>query len=92
VFLCSCIRCDPACWNCPASQSPEEQFIPFFLFFRSQLSTSQRTGDTLECVVNRLIDDYEPSRLSDSTKRELMRLMMAEARRCGMSDLPQREA
>ena len=41
--------------------------------------------------VERLISKHTPSRLADDSKRELMRLMEAEARRCGMDKLPARE-
>jgi trimethylamine--corrinoid protein Co-methyltransferase len=39
--------------------------------------------------VERLIKDYVPSRLPDSTKKELTKLMEREARRYGMQSLPQ---
>jgi len=39
--------------------------------------------------VERLIKEYEPSRLSNEVKRELTKLMENEARRCGMDRLPQ---
>jgi trimethylamine--corrinoid protein Co-methyltransferase len=42
--------------------------------------------------VERLIKAYEPSRLPDSTKKELEKLMTAEARRHGMDALPRRES
>ena len=40
--------------------------------------------------VQRLVDAYEPSRLSDDVKSEMERLMTAEARRFGMDGLPGR--
>ena len=41
--------------------------------------------------VEKLIDSYEPSSLSDDVKTELERLMTAEARRFGMDSLPGRD-
>jgi trimethylamine--corrinoid protein Co-methyltransferase len=38
--------------------------------------------------VERLVDDYTPSRLPDATKKELTKIMLEEARRCGMDNLP----
>ena len=38
--------------------------------------------------VDRLIESYIPSRLSESTQSELKRIMLREARRCGMTRLP----
>ena len=41
--------------------------------------------------VEKLINSYEPSSLSDDVKSELERLMTAEARRFGMDSLPDRD-
>jgi trimethylamine--corrinoid protein Co-methyltransferase len=47
-------------------------------------------GQRASREVTRLMAAYTPSRLSDATKRELTRLMEAEARRLGMDALPRR--
>jgi trimethylamine--corrinoid protein Co-methyltransferase len=39
--------------------------------------------------VESLVEDYKPTRLPDTTKVELTRLMSQEARRCGMPGLPE---
>ena len=52
-----------------------------------QVSLRQRASRE----VGRLIAKHTPSRLPDESKRELTRLMEAEARRCGMEQLPARE-
>ncbi len=49
------------------------------------LSLRERAGREVE----RLLADYEPSRLPDTVKAELTKLMEAEARRHGMDGLPQ---
>ena len=41
--------------------------------------------------VKRLITGYEPSALSEDIKKELVRLMEAEAKRYGQDKLPERE-
>ncbi len=41
--------------------------------------------------VEKLEAEYQPSRLPETVKGELTRLMQAEARRHGMSDLPGRD-
>jgi trimethylamine--corrinoid protein Co-methyltransferase len=38
--------------------------------------------------VETLVKSYVPSRLSDTTKKELTKIMSSEARRCGMTELP----
>ncbi len=45
-------------------------------------------GQRAHREVERLIAEYQPSRLPDETKAELTRLMEAEARRYGMEGLP----
>jgi trimethylamine--corrinoid protein Co-methyltransferase len=47
-------------------------------------------GDRARREVARLVRAYQPSRLSEDVKRELTRLMQAEARRWGMDQLPER--
>jgi hypothetical protein len=41
--------------------------------------------------VKKLVESYEPSRLPETIKKELTRLMEEEARRHGMTKLPHRE-
>jgi len=41
--------------------------------------------------VERHVAEYEPSRLTDDSKRELSKIMETEARRCGMDRLPARD-
>ena len=74
----------------------EEFHLPGMVIDRANRSRWQEEGgltlaERAHREVVRLIDAYEPSRLPDSTKQELTRLMLAEARRHGMDDLPQRE-
>lgn len=47
-------------------------------------------GERARREVARLVRAYQPSRLSEDVKRELTRLMQAEARRWGMDRLPER--
>jgi trimethylamine--corrinoid protein Co-methyltransferase len=47
-------------------------------------------GERARREVHRLVEAYRPSRLGDDVKRELVRLMETEARRAGMSALPER--
>jgi len=49
-------------------------------------------GERARREVQRLVRAHQPSRLGDDVKRELVRLMEAEARRAGMSALPERDA
>jgi trimethylamine--corrinoid protein Co-methyltransferase len=74
----------------------EEFHMPGMVIDRANRSRWQEEGghtlaERAHREVERLIDAYEPSRLSESAKQELTRLMTAEARRHGMDDLPQRE-
>lgn len=46
-------------------------------------------GERARREVSRLIEAYQPSRLGDDVKRELTRLMRAEARRRGLDALPE---
>ncbi len=52
----------------------------------------QTLGARAHREVERLIADYQPSRLATNTKDELTRRMETEARGCGMDTLPEREA
>jgi trimethylamine--corrinoid protein Co-methyltransferase len=49
-------------------------------------------GERARREVERLLTSYTPSRLAEDKKRELVRLMEAEAGRYGMQSLPAREA
>jgi trimethylamine--corrinoid protein Co-methyltransferase len=74
----------------------EEHFFPGPVIDRANRSRWQEEGGhTLgqrsRGEVERLINAYEPSALDDDAKRELMRLMSAEARRVGMDALPAAE-
>jgi trimethylamine--corrinoid protein Co-methyltransferase len=71
----------------------EEQYIPGPVVDRANRTRWQADGAlTLPAraqrQVEKMMQDYEPSRLSRETKEELTRLMTQEARRCGMSELP----
>ena len=75
----------------------EEFYLPGPAIDRANRSRWQEDGgltlgERAHREVDRLIDAYEPSRLPESTKRELTRLMATEARHCGMGELPHREA
>ena len=59
---------------------------------RWQDEGSTTLGERAHREVERHLDEYEPSRLPDEAKRELVELMTAEARRHGMDELPEREA
>jgi len=48
-------------------------------------------GQRARSEVRRHLDAYEPSRLPDASKQELVRLMESEARRYGLDELPERE-
>jgi trimethylamine--corrinoid protein Co-methyltransferase len=74
----------------------EEFYLPGAVIDRANRSRWQdegglTLGDRAHREVERLIDAYEPSHLSDSTRRALTRLMIAEARRHGMDELPPQE-
>jgi trimethylamine--corrinoid protein Co-methyltransferase len=49
-------------------------------------------GERAHREVVRHLEEYEPSRLADDVKEELVEMMTAEARRHGMDELPDREA
>jgi trimethylamine--corrinoid protein Co-methyltransferase len=57
---------------------------------RRQEEGSLSLGERAHQEVERLVRAYQPSRLSDDVKRELVRRMEQEARRYGMADLPAR--
>jgi trimethylamine:corrinoid methyltransferase-like protein len=71
----------------------EEQFIPGPVIDRANRTRWQADGAlTLSAraqrQVEKMIQDYEPSRLAKEKKDDLNKLMTAEAWRCGMSKLP----
>jgi hypothetical protein len=58
---------------------------------RWQEEGSTTLGERAHREVQRHLSEYEPSRLSDDVKKELVELMSAEAKRHGMEKLPDRE-
>ncbi|MGB7054257.1 MAG: trimethylamine methyltransferase family protein [bacterium] len=71
----------------------EELYLPGAVIDRANRTRWQEEGgltlpERAQREVERLIRNYEPSRLSEDTKKELTRLMTTEAQRCGMSKLP----
>ena len=74
----------------------EEHYMPGPVIDRANLSRWREEGgltlrERATDEVNKLIDAYQPSRLPDSIKEELTRLMTKEAQRWGMDALPERE-
>ena len=51
---------------------------------------STTLGQRAHAEVQRILADYEPTALPDDTRGDLVELMEAEARRCGMDGLPDR--
>lgn len=75
----------------------EEHYLPGPVIDRANSARWEEEGsvtlrERAHREVERLIKAYEPSRLSDSAKKELEKLMTAESRRHGMDALPQRES
>ena len=75
----------------------QEHFMPGAVLDRANRSRwreegAMSLGARAQREVNRLIGEYQPSRLPDDVKRELTRLMTNEAQRYGMQSLPDREA
>jgi trimethylamine--corrinoid protein Co-methyltransferase len=73
----------------------EEQYFPGPVIDRANKSRwLEEGGLTLEeranKEVNRLIDEYAPSQMSDDIKKEIIKLMEAEAQRFGLDKLPER--
>jgi len=71
----------------------EEFYLPGSIIDRVQRTRWREEGgltllQRAQKEVGRLIHEYVPSRLSTSTKEELMKLMKDEARHYGMEDLP----
>jgi len=74
----------------------EEFYFPGFVIDRANRTRWQEEGsltllERAHSEVERVIKDYEPSRLPDSVKRELTKLMKDEAHRYGMDRLPRHE-
>jgi trimethylamine--corrinoid protein Co-methyltransferase len=55
---------------------------------RWQAEGSSKLGDRAHAEVNRLLEQYSPSALSEDAKEELAKLMKSEAKRYGMDALP----
>jgi trimethylamine--corrinoid protein Co-methyltransferase len=73
----------------------EEQYFPGPVIDRANKSRwIEEGGLTLEeranKEVNRLIDEYAPSQMSDDIKKEIIKLMETEAKRFGLDKLPER--
>jgi trimethylamine--corrinoid protein Co-methyltransferase len=71
----------------------EEFYLPGPLIDRANRTRWQEEGsltllDRAKKEVEKMLQKYEPSRLSEDKKKELTRLMTREAQRCGMSHLP----
>ena len=71
----------------------EEYYFPGKVIDRANLSRWQEEGsltltDRAQQEVERLINEYQPSRLPEEIKSELTKLMEAEAKRYGMEKLP----
>jgi trimethylamine--corrinoid protein Co-methyltransferase len=71
----------------------EEHYLPGPVIDRANRSRweqdgSSRLGDRAHDEVQRLLDAYSPSSLSEDSKRDLVNLMTATARRHGMDALP----
>jgi trimethylamine--corrinoid protein Co-methyltransferase len=56
---------------------------------RWQEEGSRTLGERAHSEVERIIENHEPVRLSESVTKDLTKLMQAEARRHGMSELPE---
>ncbi len=72
----------------------EEFYFPGPVIDRASRTKWQEEGsitllERAHIEVEKLIKDYVPSKLPDSAKKELMKLMQEEARRYGMESLPQ---
>jgi trimethylamine--corrinoid protein Co-methyltransferase len=74
-----------------------EHYFPGPVIERANLSRWQAEGKTTlgeraHREVLRHLEEYEPSRVSDDVKRDLVELMTEEARRHGLDRLPDRES
>ncbi len=75
----------------------EEHYMPGAVIDRANRSRWQEEGgvslaNRAQSEVDRLLGEYEPSRLPDDVKKELTRLMTDEAKRHGMDALPDLQA
>ena len=74
----------------------EEFYFPGPVIDRANRTRWQEEGsvtllERAHLEVEKLIKDYVPSKLSESTKKDLIKLMQREAHRYGMDKLPERE-
>ncbi|MCP4231085.1 MAG: hypothetical protein GY771_13180 [bacterium] len=74
----------------------EEHYFPGAVIDRCNLARWRdegglTIGERANREIERLLDEYEPSRLSDDIKGELTNLMAVEARRFEMDTLPERD-
>jgi trimethylamine--corrinoid protein Co-methyltransferase len=74
----------------------EEHYFPGAAIDRCNLARwrdegSLTIGERANREIDRLLDEYEPSRLPDDIRDELTNLMTSEARRYGMESLPERD-
>jgi trimethylamine--corrinoid protein Co-methyltransferase len=72
----------------------EEIYFPGSVIDRAQRTRWQEEGaSTLlqraHIEVEKLIKEYKPTRLAESARKELKKLMEKEAQRCGMNSLPE---
>jgi trimethylamine--corrinoid protein Co-methyltransferase len=72
----------------------EEHFFPNPVIDRANLSRWQEEGsrslnDRAHSEVSKLLDSYHPPELSTETKKEMIRLILKEAKKHGQDDLPQ---
>jgi trimethylamine--corrinoid protein Co-methyltransferase len=71
----------------------EEIHFPGFVIDRANRARwreegSQTLGTRASTEIKRLVDGYEPIKLSEETQNELTKLMEREAQRYGMQELP----
>jgi trimethylamine--corrinoid protein Co-methyltransferase len=74
----------------------EEVYFPGAVIDRANRSRWQEEGsqtlsERAHVEVEKMLDEYEPIRLSDDSKAELVKLMETEARKYGMDKLPEIE-
>jgi trimethylamine:corrinoid methyltransferase-like protein len=71
----------------------EELCLPGAVIDRANRTRWQEEGaltllERARHEVDQLLNRYEPSRLSEDTKKDLKKTMLGEAQRCGMDVLP----
>jgi trimethylamine--corrinoid protein Co-methyltransferase len=74
----------------------EEHYFPSNVVDRANRSRwaeegSLTLGERAHSVVEKTLEEYEPTRLDNDVKSELTRLMAEEARKYGMDSLPERD-